>query len=98
MERAFKQMNGGLDLRLGRVWLKSHIEGHVKICYLSYSILSFLSYILEKMEMSGPEAIDTMRTGYRVYLEDQKNKFKWESMVALSAVQEKIMDVVIKKT
>ena len=48
--------------------------------------------------MSGPEAIDTMRTGYRVYLEDQKSQFKWESMVALSAVQKEIMDVVIKNT
>ena len=98
VERAFKQMKGVLDLRPVRVWLKSHVEGHVKICYLAYSILSYLSYILEKKEMSGPEAIDTMRTGYRVYLEDQKSQFKWESMVALSAVQKEIMDVVIKNT
>jgi hypothetical protein len=54
--------------------------------------------ILEKKEMSGPEAIDTMRTCYRVYLEDQKSQFKWGSMVALSPVQNEIMDVVIKKT
>ena len=98
VERAFKQIKGVLDLRPVRVWLKSHIEGHVKICYLAYSILSYLSYILEKKEISGPEAIDTMRTGYRVYLEDQKNKFRWESIVALSAVQKEILDVVIKKT
>lgn len=98
VERAFKQMKGVLDLRPVRVWLKSHIEGHVKICYLAYSILSYFSYILEKKEISGSEALDTLRTGYRVYLEDQKNKFKWESIVALSAVQKEIMDVVIKKT
>jgi transposase len=98
VERAFKQMKGILDLRPVRVWLKSHIEGHVKICYLAYSILSYLSYILEKKEISGPEAIDTMRTGYRVYLEDQKTQFRWESMVALSAVQKEIMDVVTKNT
>ena len=97
VERAFEQMKGILDLRPVRVWLKSHMEGHVKICYLAYSILSYLSYILEKKEISGPEAIDTMRTGYRVYLEDQKTQFKWESMVA-PAVQKEIMDVVIKKT
>lgn len=98
VERAFKQIKGVLDLRPVRVWLKSHIEGHVKVCYLAYSILSYLSYILEKKELSGSEALDTLRTGYRVYLEDQKNKFKWESIVALSAVQKEIMDVVIKKT
>jgi len=98
VERAFKQMKGVLDLRSVRVWLKSHIEGHVKICYLTYAILSYLSYILEKKEISGPEALDTLRKGYRVYLEDQKNKFEWESLVALSAVQKEIMDVVTKKT
>ena len=98
VERAFKQMKGILDLRPVRVWMKSHIEGHVKICYLAYSILSYLSYILEKKEISGPEALDTMRTCYRVYLEDQKSQFKWESIVALSAVQKEIMNVVIKNT
>jgi hypothetical protein len=98
VERAFKQMKGILDLRPVRVWLKSHIEGHVKICYLAYSILSYLSYILEKKEISGPEALDTMRTCYRVYLEDQKSQFKWESIVALSAVQKEVMNVVIKNT
>ncbi|MGP6208065.1 hypothetical protein ACNF42_08590 [Cuniculiplasma sp. SKW3] len=98
MERAFKQMKGILDLRPVRVWLKSHIEGHVKICYLAYSILSYLSYILEKKEISGPEAMDIIRTCYRVYLEDQKSQFKWESLVALSAVQKEIIDVVIKNT
>ena len=36
VERAFKQMKGVLDLRPVRVWLKSHIEDHVKICYLTY--------------------------------------------------------------
>ena len=98
VERAFKQMKSILDLRPVRVWLKSHIEGHVKICYLAYSILSYLSYILEKKEISGSEAIDTMRTGYRVYLEDLESQFKCGSIVTLSAVQKEIMDVVIKKT
>ena len=98
VERAFKQIKGVPDLRPARVWLKSHIEGHVKICYLAYSILSYLSYILEKKGISGSEALDSLRTGYRVYLEDQKSQFKWESIVALSAVQKEILDVVIKKT
>ena len=76
VERAFKQIKGVLDLRPVRVWLKSHIEGHVKICYLAYSILSYLGYILEKKDISGSEALDTMRTGYRVYLEDGKTGFR----------------------
>ena len=40
IERAFKQMKGILNLRPIRVWLKDHVEGHIKICYLAYAILS----------------------------------------------------------
>ena len=98
VERAFKQMKGVLDLRPVRVWLRTHIEGHVKICYLSYAILSYLGYIMEKINISGPEALDALRSGYRVYLEDNSTGFKWEKMVTESAIQRKIMDVVIKKT
>ena len=98
MERTFKQIKDFLDLRPVRILLRSHMEEHLKLCYLVYSILSYLSYILEKKGISGSEALDSLRTGYRVYLEDQKNGFKWESIVALSAVQREIMDVVIKKT
>ncbi len=98
VERAFKQLKGVLDLRSVRMWLKSHIEGHVRVCYLAYAILSYLNYILESKEISGSEALDILRTGYRVYLEDAKTGFKWESMVSLSAIQKEIMNVVIKNT
>ena len=59
----------------------------MKIYYLAYSILSYLSYILDKKEISEPQTIDTMRTGYRIYMEEQKNPFKWKSMTDLSALQ-----------
>lgn len=98
VERAFKQMKGILDLRPVRVWLRSHIESHVKICYLSYAILSYLSFILEKKGISGPEALDILKTGYRVYLKDEKSGFSWESMVNMSGLQKKVVDVVFKKT
>ena len=80
------------------MWLRSHIESHVKICYLSYAILSYLGFILEKKGIGGPEALDTLGTGYRVYLRDEKSGFSWELMVNMSNQQKKIMDVVIKKT
>jgi transposase len=44
VERAFKQIKGILDLRLVRVWLKSHIESHIKIFYLAYAILAYLKF------------------------------------------------------
>ncbi len=98
VERAFKQLKGVLDLRPVRVWLKSHVEGHMRICYLAYAILSYLGYIMEKENLSASESIDLLRTGYRVYLEDAKSGFKWDNIVVQSAMQKKIMDVVIKKT
>ena len=58
--------------------------------------LSFLQ--LEKTEISESEALDTMRACYRVYLENQKSQFKWESMAAMSAIKKEIMDVVIRNT
>ncbi|MEM3860026.1 MAG: hypothetical protein QW478_11605 [Candidatus Micrarchaeaceae archaeon] len=91
-------MKGVLDLRSVRVWLKSHIEGHVKICYLAYAILSYMGYIMEESNSSGSEAFHILRPGYRVYLEDSRSRFKWEKMVTQSAMQNKIMDVVIKRT
>jgi transposase len=98
VKRAFKHMKGVLDLRPVRVWLESHIESHVKICYLSYATLNYLSFIMEKKGISGPEALDSLRTGYRVYLKDEKSGFMWESMVNMSDLQKKIMDVVFKRT
>ena len=59
-------------LRPVREWMESHIESHMKICYLAFFILSYLSFILKKKEISGSETIGTVRTGYRIYLEVQK--------------------------
>lgn len=98
VERAFKQMKGVLDLRPVRVWLKSHIEGHIKVCYLAYAILAYLDYILRDMDISGSDALSILRTGYRVHLEDRKSGLKWETMVAETSLQKKIMDVVFKNT
>jgi hypothetical protein len=96
VERAFKQLKGVLDLRPVRVWLKSHIEAHVKVCYLAYAILSLLNYKVRKLGITGAEALDLLRTGYRVYLTDEKSGFKWDSLVTLKKIQEDIVNVVTK--
>jgi len=98
VERAFKRINGILDLRSVRMWLRSHIESHVKICCLPYTILSYLSFIMEEKRISVPEALDILKTGYRVYLKDEKSGFSWESMVNMSGLNKKVVDVVFKKT
>ena len=98
VERAFRQIKGVLDLRPVRVWLKSHIESHIKICYLAYAILAYLDFILLGREISGGEALERLRSGYRVHLKDEKSGFEWDSLVDLKKEQREIMDVVIKKT
>ncbi len=55
--------------------------------------MSDIGFIMEKNNISGSDALDMIRTGYRVYLKDGKSGFKWEKLVTESAMQKKIMDV-----
>jgi len=97
IERAFRQMKGILSLRPVRVWMQSHIKSHVKICYLSYSILSLLSYKLRRLDVSAVDALDKLKSGYNVYLHDTESDFRWSTTVTLSKSQERILNVVYKK-
>lgn len=92
VEKSFKQLKGILGLRPIRVWLKSHVEGHIKICYLSYAILSLLEYKVKKLEISGSEALDKLKYGYMVHLKDSESNFEWSTTVTLENIQEKILD------
>jgi transposase len=64
VKRAFKMIKGIFDIRPVRMWLRSHIYPHVKICYISFAILTYLSFILEKKGISVPKAFDILNTGY----------------------------------
>lgn len=97
IERAFRQMKGILSLRPVRVWMQSHIRSHVKICYLSYAILALLSYRIRKLDVSAGEALDKLKSGYNVYLHDERSDFSWDTTVTLSKMQDMIMNVVYKK-
>jgi len=99
VERSFKQIKGVLSLRPVRMWLKNHVNGHVRICYLSYAILSMLKYKLEGLDISPQDALEKLKTCYLVRLKDQESEFSWSSAVNLERVQDKILkkvDVVYK--
>src|SRR3989338_8825690 len=81
IERAFKQMKGILNLRPIRVWLTDHIEGHIKICYLAYAILSLMNYKLKKLKVSAIDALESLKYGYKVKLFDKTNNFEWDLIV-----------------
>lgn len=93
IERAFKQLKGVLNIRPVRVWLKENIKSHIKICYLSYAILSFLGYKTRKV-MSPIEALETLKYGYRATITDKKNNHQWKLSVPLKPKQQKILDAV----
>jgi len=90
VERAFKQLKGVLNLRPIRMWLQNNIKSHIKICYLSYAILALMNYRLKKLGISGPDALDSLKHGYKVTLEE-KNNHTWNLIVPLEPNQKKIL-------
>jgi len=91
IERAFRQLKGVLNLRPIRVWLTNHIEGHLKICYFAYAILSLMNYKLKKLDISAIEALESLRYGYKVNLKDEESDFEWSLYVPLEPRQKKIL-------
>ncbi len=92
VDRAFKKIKGALSLRPIRVWKKEHIEGHLRICYLAYAILSFLEHFVKKFDLSATEFLEKLKRGYRVYLKDLKSDFRWQTDVYLEKRLQRIID------
>ena len=100
VERAFKQLKGVLSLRPIRVWLSNHVEGHIKICYLAYAILSLMNFKLKKLGVSAIDALESLRYGYKVTLRDSISNHEWSTHVPLEPKQKKVLEnlgVVYKK-
>jgi transposase len=100
VDRAFMKLKGILSLRPVRVWLKEHIEGHLRVCYLSYAILALFDYYLKKFDISALEFLEKLKGGYKIYLKDAKSNFSWETTVVLERKLYKILNylnVVYKK-
>lgn len=91
VERAFKQIKGVLNLRPIRVWLKDHVEAHIKICYLAYAILSFMNHKLKKMNISSVDVLNSLKHGYKVKLMSEKDNFEWDLYVPLEPKQKKML-------
>ena len=100
VERAFRHIKGVLNLRPIRVWLNNHIEGHIKICYLAYAILSLMNYKLKKLKISAVDALSSLKHGYKINLKDNSSGFEWSIHVPLEPKQKRVLEklgVVIKK-
>jgi len=92
VERAFKQLKGVLNLRPIRVWLKSHIEGHINICYLAYAILAYMNYKLQKTNTTAVQALNSLKHGYRVTLHTTKEQ--WSMHVPLEPKQKDLLKAI----
>ena len=92
IEKSFRSLKGILALRPIRVWMKEHVEAHVKICYLAYAIFSYLNYKLKRLEISPVDALEKLKECYKIYLEDEKNDLKWEKIVSPEKIQKKILE------
>ena len=84
IERAFKHMKGVLSLSPEGVWVLSYVYAHMKICYLSYAILSMLPYHIERAGISGEGALELLSGGYSMQLMDRGSGFNWSTNVELS--------------
>lgn len=93
IERAFKHIKGILNLRPIRLWLNNHIEGHIKICYLAYAILSLMNFKLKKLKLSAIDALSSLKHGYKINLKDDSSGFEWSINVALEPKQKKILGI-----
>ena len=96
VEKSFRQIKGVLSLHPIRLKLLDRVSADVKICYLSFCILSLLKYKLRKLEISPVDALEELSSAYKVYLEDKKTKFKWQKVVTLKKSQEKIITAIDK--
>jgi transposase len=91
VEKSFKTIKGVLSLHPLRVKILERVSAHVKICYLSFCILTLMNFKLKKIGISAVEAIDELSSGHKVILEDNTNNRKWSKIVTLKKIQEKIL-------
>lgn len=91
IEKSYKEIKGSVNLHPIRKYLLNHVQAHIKICYLSYSILSLMQYKLRKMGISSVEALRKLEPVHKVSLESKDGKIKWSKTVTLSREQQKII-------
>jgi transposase len=94
VERAFKTLKGPLSLRPIRVWLRRHVEAHVKICYLAMCLITLLDYKSRKIKISGIEALKLLKQIYKVQLKHSATHQQWEKVVTMSKSQRDLLKVI----
>jgi transposase len=91
VEKAYRELKENINLHPLRKYRLSHIQAHVKICYLAYSILSYIQYKVKPLKISAVYAIEQLQPIYQVSLLSKKNNFNWSKVVTLKNEQKKIL-------
>jgi transposase len=97
IEKAFRTLKGVTSLQPIRHWLHNRVNAHVMLCYLAYALLSMLKYQLRSMKLSPEHALQILKTMYKVYMRDNKNRFQISRVVTLSKTQKNILRLVNPK-
>jgi transposase len=97
VEKAFRSLKGVVKLQPIRHWLSQRVIAHVFICYLAYLLLSLLKFRLKSLGISPEDALDELKTMYKVYLQDAKRVFKISRVVTLTKRQETILKTINRK-
>ena len=91
VERSFRTMKGEVQLHPVRLWLPERINAHIKICYLSMCILSYIKFKCEKLELSISAILDELSNIYRVNLKHTSTNASYSKIVTQSNTQKKIL-------
>lgn len=91
VERAFKSLKGPLSLHPIRVWVRQHVEAHVKICYLAMAILALLDYRSRQIKISGLEALKMLQHTYKVNLRHEGTKKEWDKLVTMTGKEKELI-------
>ena len=93
VERAFKSLKGPLSLHPIRVWLRQHVEAHVKICYLAMAILALLDYRSRQIKISGIDALKMLQYTYMVNLKHEDTKKEWNKLVTITNKEKELIKI-----
>jgi transposase len=91
VERSFKSLKGEVQLHPIRLWLPERVQAHVKLCYLSLSLLALIGYKCRKLDLSATKVLEELQYIYKVHLVHAKTKKQWDKVVTLTNQQKQIL-------
>ena len=97
VEKSFRVLKGVLGISPIRHWLEHRVRAHVFICYLAYLLASVMHHKLRPLSISVPEALEEMKSVYKVVIGDPLKKTEFAKFSALTKRQEEMVRAVDPK-